>query len=101
MATIMRAFIPLLSYKKTLICTIIVVSLILIIESLFYVYTEPDESLLETILGDQFVKFEGKSGTEVHIPDVPHKSPEYDENWMDSYSEGSPISLLKTQPANF
>lgn len=80
---------------------IFVVALILIIESLFYVYTDADGSLLENI-GEQFVKFEGKLGNEDHfIPDVPQKSPEYDENWMDSYAEGSPETfkmflLLKT-----
>lgn len=87
MASIKRVFIQLFSYKKSLFCMIFVVAIMFIIESFFYVYTDADGSLLETI-EEQYVKFEGKLGTDEILPDVPQKTPEYDENWMDSYSEG-------------
>jgi hypothetical protein len=69
--------------------------LILIIENMFYVYTEPDESVLDAVREQISVNFEGKlDDTDDHInyADVPKISPEFDENWMDSYSEGRRIT---------
>lgn len=91
-----RLIIGLCTLKKTL-CLIVFLAVILVIVELSLVsFNEGEYTIIDSVQ-DQFVNFEGKLDDPKYfiVDDVPSKSPAYDENWMDGYSEGRLLLTLE------
>lgn len=74
-----------------MLCLSVIFAVVLIIVEISLLQLRDSESSVIDSIQDQIVAFEGNLAHDpnyIIVSDVPGKSPAYDENWMDGYSEG-------------